>query len=397
MAGEMPALHEPSKAHNFGDAADGGLSRRWAINRLAHHAGAAALHEFFDFLARGHGGVAGRCGGQGTMGGAVIDGRLWIVLRKESEGETAGKAVATAHTVEDVEFGIFAALVEGSIVPANGAPVVSRSGDDPAEGRGSDFEVRIFLHGCLDHALEGLGLNRAEVVIHSLHLEAEGCGEVLFVADHDIDILGDLAIHFAGLGLAADGFPERGSVIEVVTHNRAVLFGGGDRFDGDLRGGFGQSSKDATGVEPAGAELAEDVVPIVVAGFELRGGAVATVGIANGSTDAKAALGEVQAIPNRAADPIVLTPFDELGVHPTLHDEVLDEVADFIVHKSRANGCAEAEAFAQTTRCVVFAAAFPSGELTRCANATFAGVEAQHDFAEGDLIVEAGGWIAECE
>ena len=282
-------------------------------------------------------------------------------------------------------------------MPANGAPVVSRGGDDPAEGRGGDFEVRIFLHGGFDHALEGLGLNRAEIVIHSLHFEAEGCCEVLFVADHDIDILGDLAIHLAGLGLTADGFPERGSVIEVVAHNRAVLLGSGDRFDGDLCGGFGQSGKDATGVEPTGAELAEDVVPVVVAGFELRGGAVSTVGIADGTTNAESSLGEVQAVSNRAADAVVLAPFDELGVHPTLHDEILDEVSDFIVHKSRADSRAEAEAFAQTARSVVFAATFPCGELTRRADAAFAGVEAQHDFAEGDLIVEAGGWIAECE
>jgi hypothetical protein len=72
-------------------------------------------------------------------------------------------------------------------------------------------------------------------------------------------------------------------------------------------------------------------------------------------------------------------------------------VADFIIHKGGANGRAEAEAFAQTARSVVFAAAFPSGELTRRADAAFAGVEAQHDFAKGDLIVETGGWIAECE
>jgi hypothetical protein len=37
------------------------FAARRGEERLAHHAGAAALHEFFDFLARGHGGVAGRC------------------------------------------------------------------------------------------------------------------------------------------------------------------------------------------------------------------------------------------------------------------------------------------------------------------------------------------------
>jgi hypothetical protein len=62
-------------------------------------------------------------------------------------------------------------------------------------------------------------------------------------------------------------------------------------------------------------------------------------------------------------------------------------VSDFIIHKRRADGRAEAEAFAQTTRGIVFPPAFPSGEMTRRADAAFAGVEAQHDFAKGDLIV----------
>ena len=40
-------------------------------------------------------------------------------------------------------------------------------------------------------------------------LEAEGGGEVLLVADHDIDVLGDLAVDLAGLLLAADALPKR--------------------------------------------------------------------------------------------------------------------------------------------------------------------------------------------
>ena len=44
----------------------------------------------------------------------------------------------------------------------------------------------------------------------------------------------------------------------------------------------------------------------------------------------------------------------------------------------------QAEAFAQAAGDVVFAAAFPGLELAGGADAAFAGIEAEHDFAEGD-------------
>ena len=44
-----------------------------------------------------------------------------------------------------------------------------------------------------------------DVLVDAFDLEAEAGGEVLLVADHDIDVFGDLAVHLLGLGLAADG------------------------------------------------------------------------------------------------------------------------------------------------------------------------------------------------
>ena len=60
-------------------------------------------------------------------------------------------------------------------------------------------------------------------------------------------------------------------------------------------------------------------------------------------------------------------PLDEVRVHAALHDEILDEMADFVVHERGADGGFVAETFAQAARGVVFAAAFPRGELrARC-------------------------------
>ena len=60
------------------------------------------------------------------MGRAVFDGLLGIVELEKPEGQAAGEAVAAADPVEDLELGILPAVVEGPVVPEDGAPVVAR-------------------------------------------------------------------------------------------------------------------------------------------------------------------------------------------------------------------------------------------------------------------------------
>ncbi len=184
-------------------------------------------------------------------------------------------------------------------------------------------------------------------MVYTLDLEAEGCGEVLFVADHDIDVFRDLAVHFLGLLEASNGFPQRGAVVEIVADDGSVLVGGLHGLNSDGRSRLGERRVDAAGVEPAHAEGAENVIPVDVAGLELRGGSVATVRIADGTADAEAALSEVQAVADIAADAVVFAPLDEIGGDAALHDEVFDEMADFIVHEGGDDGGLVAEAFSQ--------------------------------------------------
>ena len=223
-------------------------------------------------------------------------------------------------------------------------------------------------------------------MVRALDLEAEGGGEVFFVADHHVDVLRDLAVYFLGLLEAADGLPEGRAVVQIVGDDGAVLLGDLDRFDGGLCGGFGKGCEDAARVEPADAERAEEVFPVEVAGLDLRGGGVAAVRDADSATDAEATLGEVEAVTDRAADAVVLAPLDEVGVHSALHHEVFEQAADFVVDERRAHRGAQVEALAEPAGDVVFAAAFPDLELARGAHAAFARVEAEHDFTEGDLV-----------
>src|SRR5439155_2423151 len=99
-----------------------------------------------------------------------------------------------------------------------------------------------------------------------------------------------------------------------------------------------EGCENAASVEPACGEFAEDVVPIEIAGFELAGGGVAAVGNSYRAAHAKTALGKIQAVPRGAPDTVVGDRFDELCIHASLQDEILQQTADVVVGKSSADG-----------------------------------------------------------
>src|ERR1035437_1603410 len=101
-------------------------------------------------------------------------------------------------------------------------------------------------------------------------------------------------------------------------------------FDGDLGSGFGKCGEDAAGVQPADSLLAEDVLPIEITGFEFAGSRVAPIRNTDGSADTEAAFRKIEAIAHGAADAVIFDPLDKFGRDAALHDEIFDEVSDFI-------------------------------------------------------------------
>ena len=96
------------------------FSRRFA--KLSLDARAGAFHQFFNFLFRRHGSVAGRGHGQRAVRRAVIHGLLRIAGGHQTVDQAGGKTVAAADTVENFQVGIFSALVKFAVHPADGAP-----------------------------------------------------------------------------------------------------------------------------------------------------------------------------------------------------------------------------------------------------------------------------------
>src|SRR6185436_18776062 len=142
-------------------------------------------------------------------------------------------------------------------------------------------------------------------------------------------------------------------------------------------------------VQPAHAVLAEQLLPVDVAGLELAGRRVATVRAADGAAEAEAALREVESVAHRAPDAVVLDPLDVRLVDAALVDEVLDEPPHGVVGEGRDDRRLEPEAAPQTARDVVLAAALPGLERARRRDPPVARVEAEHDLAERDEVEAA--------
>ena len=316
------------------------------------------------------------------MCGTVVDGLFGIARGHEAVDEARGERIAAADAVHDFQSVVVLGFVDFAVRPAQGAPVVDRGGLDGAQGRGDDLEVRVGLGGFVDHLLVAFDVQFLQVGVVAFDFEAQAGREVFFVADHDIDVLRDFLVDFLRLGLAADGAPHGRTVVEVIGHDGAVFLGGLDgRYDG-FTGLFGQGRVNAARMEPADAQFAEDVIKVEILRRHFGNGRVGTVGAADGAADAETPFREVQAVAADAADAIGLAPFDEGRVDTALADEVFHEAADFVVGKSRDGGSPHAEAFAQAAHDVVFTAAFPGTEGTGRTDTAFAGIQAEHDFAQ---------------
>ena len=167
------------------------------------------------------------------------------------------------------------------------------------------------------------GVEGREVLVEPLDLEAEGGREVLLVAEHHVDVGASSRFDLLRALLAADRLPQRGAVVEVVGDDRAVLLRRRHGLLGDERRRLGEGGEDPAGVEPARAVPAEERVPVDVARLHLRGGGVAAVGAADGGAHAEAALGEVEAVADRAPDAVVGHQAHVGLVDAALVDEVL--------------------------------------------------------------------------
>ena len=321
---------------------------------------------------------------------AVVDCLLGVVESHEAIDETRSERIAAANAVVDLEPRALDRLVQLSLVPADRRPVIHRRGLDRPKRRRDRLKIRVDRDGLLDHLLEALDRKRRKVLVHAFDLDAERRGEVFLVADHDINVLRDLAVNLLRLCLAADRLPERSAVVEVVARDGAVLLRGLESLDHDVGRSLRKRGVYAARVEPPDALLAEEPLPVDVAGLELAHRREPAVGAAPRPAASEAALDEVEPVPHRAPDAVVRHPLDVRHVHAALQHEVLHETPDGVVRERGDRRRLQAEAAPQAAHHVVLAAALPGAELAGGVDAPVAGIEAQHYLAKGRRVPHAG-------
>ena len=319
----------------------------------------------------------------------VVDCLFSVVEHHEAIDETGSERVAAADTVVDFKAGTLDGVMELALVPAECAPVVDGSGLHAAKRRGDSLEVGILLDRSLDHAAEAFNRKSGEVLIHALDLDSESRRKVLLVADHYIHILCDLAVDLLGLGLSADGLPERSAIVEIVGRNCAVLLCRLESLDCNFSGRGGESREDAARVEPAHAFLSEELFPVDHAGLELGDCGKAAVRAGTSSTASIAALDEVESVADVMADAVELSPVHVRSIDATLKHEILNETPDRIVGERRDSRGLQTEAATKTAHDVVFAAAFPHLELACTVDATIARIKTKHDLSKARGIPHA--------
>src|SRR5439155_18266141 len=102
---------------------------------------------------RGHRGVAGESRQQCTMGPAELHGFFRRFASEQSIEEAGGITVAAADTVYHIEFA-FERLVRFAVDPGDGAPAMAVGRTDFWQGRGHDFDLRMFLRDVANHSDE---------------------------------------------------------------------------------------------------------------------------------------------------------------------------------------------------------------------------------------------------
>src|ERR1051326_7796430 len=344
----------------------------------------SAFHHPLYLGERRHARVAGRRHRQRAVRGAAFDGPLRAAIREEAVDQARCERIAAADPVHDLEIDTRRRFVERAVVPRDRAPVVARRRPRDTQRCRDHLQHWICRAYAADHLLERLDGQRGVMLVDAFDIESQRDAEVFLVAEEDIDERDELAIHRPRFLGAADALPERRTKVEVIREDLSVLARGFHRFAGDVRRCLRQRREDAPGVEPTDAS-GEETIPIDVACRQLRDRRVSAIGTTDRAAHAEAALREIETVARAPADAVI--------GDPALQHQIFDESSNGIVEERGDDGGAHAEAAPQAARDVVLAAAFPCLKGARRGDASVAGIEAQHHFAEGDEVVAGGSGV----
>src|SRR5688572_4981853 len=144
---------------------------------------AAAAGDVEQLVEVDHARVAARRLEQRAVGRAEVHALLRRHAVQETVREPRAEPVAAAHAVFDLQVLVAPALVERTVHVEDRGPVVDQPALDLAQGRADHLDRWVRLRDIFDHALVRAGVERAEVLVDALHLDAKHLLEIFLVAD----------------------------------------------------------------------------------------------------------------------------------------------------------------------------------------------------------------------
>src|SRR5699024_1065520 len=182
-----------------------------------------------------------------------------------------GKAVAAAHTVDDVLDLVFLGDVEVLAVVEAGGPAVPVGAVALPQGDGDHLHVGVLRQDLVPQDPVLLPVQLTGLHVH-VHGDLQGLLHVLLVGHGHVHVLGHLPHDLGGLPAV---LPQVLAVVEVAGDGDALGLGGLHGLQGQLHGALADGGGDTGDVEPL--HTLEDLVPVDVAGLGQGDGGVGTV------------------------------------------------------------------------------------------------------------------------
>src|SRR5580704_4940024 len=135
--------------------------------------------------------------------------------------------------------------------------------------------------------------------------------------------------------------------------------------------------------------LSEDLVPVEIAGLQLRNRRMSAVIGPGGRANSKAAFRKIQPIARPASNAIVGHPANVSLIYSTLIQHVLQQPPHRVVRERRNDCRVHAEASLQPARDVIFPTAFTHLETARGRNPPIPRIESNHHLAQTNQVPSA--------
>ena len=149
------------------------------------------------------------------MGHPALNGPLSVFVRKKAKDYARGERVASADSIQYLQWSLWNVNCL-SLIQCDRTTVIFRRGVRRTQRGCKQLQIRIELGDTNQHRFVLCNRQTAEVVADAFDCDTEGRREILLITEENVHSRYQFAVYILSLSLAANPFPERFPIIEVV-------------------------------------------------------------------------------------------------------------------------------------------------------------------------------------